>query len=115
MNPKLRAAGVESVSLFGSVARGESRPQDVDIAVKLGSNFSTRGWDYFGRLDALQSRLSRILNCGVDVVEEPVRKARFQQAIDKDRASCLLANPPAVYAHRINMAEFESDDRPSAP
>jgi predicted nucleotidyltransferase len=84
--PELRAAGVDSISLFGSVARGDSRPQDVDIAVTLGRNFSTRGWDYFSRLDALQLRLSRMLNCGVDLVEEPVRKARLQQAIDKDRA-----------------------------
>ena len=79
---ELRAAGVESVSLFGS----ETRPQDVDIAVKLGRNFSAGGWDYLRRLDALQLRLSEMLNCGVDIVEEPVRRAYFQQEIDKDRA-----------------------------
>jgi predicted nucleotidyltransferase len=83
---ELRAAGVESVSLFGSVARGETRPQDVDIAVKLGRKFSTGGWDYLRRLDALQLRLSEMLNCGADIVEEPVRRAYFQQEIDKDRA-----------------------------
>ena len=31
---ELRSAGVESVSLFGSVARGEPFPQDVDVAVR---------------------------------------------------------------------------------
>ena len=33
---ELRAAGVVQLSLFGSVARGEARPDsDVDVAVKL--------------------------------------------------------------------------------
>lgn len=32
---ELRMAGVESVSLFGSVARGEDAAHDVDLAVEL--------------------------------------------------------------------------------
>jgi hypothetical protein len=36
---ELRAAGVVSVSLFGSTARGGSDPGDVDIAVRLGENW----------------------------------------------------------------------------
>ena len=83
---ELRAAGVVSVSLFGSVARGESPTQDVDVVVRLGKNFSEPGLDYFSRMDELQERLANILGCKVDVVEEPVRKARFQQEIDRDRA-----------------------------
>jgi len=83
---ELRAAGVVSLSLFGSVARGENPVHDIDVAVRLGQNFSAPGLDYIGRLDDLESRLSEILGCKVDVVEEPVRKERFQKEIDRDRA-----------------------------
>jgi predicted nucleotidyltransferase len=83
---EFRAAGVVSVSLFGSVARGESSTHDVDVVVRLGDSFSERGLDYISRLDELEQRLSRILGCKVDVVEEPVRKQRFQREIDRNRA-----------------------------
>ena len=39
----------------------------------------------FSRLSELESHLSGILGCKVDVVEEPVRKKRFQTEIDRDR------------------------------
>jgi uncharacterized protein len=83
---ELRAAGVLSVSLFGSTARGESDPADVDIAVRLGREFSRGGFDYFGRLADLEQRFSEWVGCNVDVVEEPVRKEPFQKEIDRDRA-----------------------------
>lgn len=83
---ELRAAGVVSVSLFGSTARGESNPGDVDVAVRLDDHFSCGGLDYFGRLEDLQQHLSQLFGCKVDVVEEPVRKERFQKEIDRDRA-----------------------------
>jgi predicted nucleotidyltransferase len=83
---ELRAAGVISVSLFGSTARGESDPGDVDIAVRLAESFSHGGFNYFGRLEDLERYLSQLLGCKVDVVEEPVRRERFQREIDKDRA-----------------------------
>jgi len=82
---ELRAVGVVSVSLFGSVARGENATRDVDVVVRLGESFSERGLDYIGRLDDLEHRLSEILGCKVDVVEEPVRRERFQKEIDRDR------------------------------
>jgi predicted nucleotidyltransferase len=56
------------------------------VVVRLGDNFSERGLDYISRLDDLEQRLSGILGCKVDVVEEPVRKQRFQREIDRDRA-----------------------------
>jgi predicted nucleotidyltransferase len=83
---ELRAAGVESVSLFGSVARGEDSAGDVDLAVRLGEGFSAPGLNYFSRLAELEGRLSGMLGCKVDVIEEPVRKQRFQREIDRDRA-----------------------------
>jgi len=83
---ELRTAGVLGLSLFGSVARGEDSAHDIDVAVRLGENFSARGLNYFSRLSELEGRLSGILGCKVDVVEEPVRKQRFQREIDRDRA-----------------------------
>jgi predicted nucleotidyltransferase len=56
------------------------------VVVRLGENFSAPGLDYFSRMDELQARLAKILGCKVDVVEEPVRKERFQREIDRDRA-----------------------------
>jgi uncharacterized protein len=82
---ELRAVGVLSVSLFGSVARGENSAHDVDVAVRLGQDFSRRGLDYFSRLSELEGRLSGILGCEVEVIEEPVRKKRFRTEIDRDR------------------------------
>jgi len=83
---ELRAAGVSSVSLFGSVARGEESANDIDVAVRFGEAFSARGLSYFSRLSEIEGRLAGILGCKVDVIEEPVRKKRFQSEIDRDRA-----------------------------
>ncbi len=84
---ELKATGVLSVSVFGSTARGEAESDsDVDIAVRLSEGFSRGGFDYFGRLEALEQALSHMLGCQVDVVEEPVRKEGFQKQIDRDRA-----------------------------
>ena len=60
---EFRAAGVVSVSLFGSVARGESPAHDVDVVVRLGDNFSERGLDYISRLD--EYRAAAIRNPGL--------------------------------------------------
>jgi predicted nucleotidyltransferase len=84
--PELRASGVSSVSLFGSVARGEPYPQDVDIAVRVEEAFSEGGLDFFHHLDLLERRFRELLGCEVDVVTEPVRKKDFQEEIDRDRA-----------------------------
>ena len=84
--PELKAAGVVSVSLFGSTARGEATPGDVDVAVRLANEFSAGGFDYFYQLDQLEQRLSHLLGCKVDVVAEPVRKQMFQNQIDRNRA-----------------------------
>lgn len=84
--PELKAAGVVSASLFGSTARGEADPGDVDVAVRLAKDFSSGGFDYFYQLDQIEQRLSQLLGCKVDVVAEPVRKEIFQHRIDKDRA-----------------------------
>ena len=85
--PELRAAGVASLSLFGSVARGDDRPtSDLDIALRLSPNADAVGLAYFSRLDSLKQRLETIVGRPVDVIAEPVRKARQQRNIEQDRA-----------------------------
>jgi uncharacterized protein len=85
--PELKAIGVVSASVFGSVARNDAGlDSDVDVAVRLSQNFSEGGFDYFSRLEELERRLSSILGCKVDVIEEPVRKERLQVEINRDRA-----------------------------
>ncbi len=83
---ELRKLGVESVSLFGSVARGEeSDASDIDVAVKLNPARTPRGFAYFGLLDDLEQRLEKVLGRRVDVVPEPAKKASMQREIDRDR------------------------------
>ena len=86
VEPALRALGVLSASIFGSVARGDVGPDsDIDVVVRLSDDFSQGGFDYFARLDDLQKHLSSMLGCRVDVIEEPVRKPQLQAEIDRDR------------------------------
>jgi predicted nucleotidyltransferase len=82
----LRAAGVASLSLFGSVARGDDdNDSDVDVVVQLTDRASNRGFAYFGQIEALQRDLSDLLGRRVDVIAEPVSKERLRQRIEKDR------------------------------
>lgn len=84
--PELRRLGVESLSLFGSAARRQNTDvSDVDVAVKLNRSSMPKGFRYAGRLETLRQRLEETLDCPVDLVPEPVRKARLQEAIDRDR------------------------------
>ncbi|MGD0023574.1 MAG: nucleotidyltransferase domain-containing protein [Xanthobacteraceae bacterium] len=84
--PELRAAGVSSLALFGSAARGDQRnDSDIDVVVRLTEDAAAGGFAYFGRLDALSRRLASILERPVDVVAEPIRKDRLRRSIEKDR------------------------------
>ncbi|HUB15675.1 MAG TPA: nucleotidyltransferase domain-containing protein [Acetobacteraceae bacterium] len=83
--PELRARGVETLTLFGSMARGDATgASDVDLAVRPGVGFSAGGFDHFGRLDALRSRLSALLGCDVDLVEETAARASLRQVIERE-------------------------------
>ena len=84
---ELKAAGVERLSVFGSVARGEATgDSDIDVVVRLSSEASQGGFAYFDRLEGLRHRLEQILGCPVDVVTEPVRKERLRHAIEREAA-----------------------------
>jgi hypothetical protein len=68
----LRARGVEHVALFGSVARGEDRPDsDIDIMVDLDPKVVVTIFDYVGVKDAIADMFSS----PVDVVSREGLKA----------------------------------------
>jgi len=82
---ELRARGVEALTVFGSVARGDATEcSDVDLAVQPGATFSTGGFDHFGKLDALRDRLTTLLGRTVDLVEVSAAKPRLRQVIEQE-------------------------------
>ena len=83
---ELRAAGVASLSLIGSAARGRGRDDsDIDVLVRLEPEAAGAGFAYFGRIDALTHRLETILKRPVDIITEPVPKERLRREVDRDR------------------------------
>lgn len=82
---ELQAAGIQSLSIFGSLARNEAITQDIDLAIQLFPNSYTSGLDYIWRREELRAKLQAWLGMPVDLVEEPAAKQRLQAAIDRDR------------------------------
>lgn len=79
---ELRAMGIQRLSLFGSVARGEAtRDSDVDLAAEFDPGAEV-GMIKYG---AAAERLRKLLHEPVDLVGEPARTARMQAEIDRDR------------------------------
>ncbi|MFY9643240.1 MAG: hypothetical protein WCD20_14885 [Rhodomicrobium sp.] len=76
---EFRALGVVSLSLFGSVARGDATEESDDPAL------TPRGFYFIGRPDELRERFEAALGRPLDLVPEPAQKARFQQEIGRDR------------------------------
>lgn len=82
---ELEADGIEHLSVFGSVARGQSKPgSDVDICVELKEASRPRGYGMIAHIEALRERLRGVLGRPVDLVVSPVYKARLREQIEKD-------------------------------
>ena len=82
---ELKARGVETIVMFGSMARGEATENsDVDLAIRSGKVFSNGGFDHFDRLDALRDRLIHLLGRDVDLVEETALRSRLQHVIAQE-------------------------------
>lgn len=82
---ELQAEGVEAITLFGSVARGDAASgSDVDLAIRAGAGFSAGGFDHFGRLEALRERLAALLHHSVDLVEESALRPRLRDVIHRE-------------------------------
>lgn len=84
--PALRARGVQGLSLFGSLARGEAGPQsDVDVAITIDRGIVPPGFASFALLDGLSGDLRRLLNRKVDVVPVVGARTRIAARIARDR------------------------------
>ena len=76
---ELTRLGVRSLSIFGSVARGEERPDsDVDILVEF------EGHATFDRFMDTKFYLEEILECKVDLVTPQAIKPRMKPYIMQD-------------------------------
>lgn len=79
---RLRAAGIRTLSLFGSVARGEARPDsDIDLAAE----FDPAAKMDLIRLVGLEQELADLLGCDVQILPEPVEKPRLRASVERDR------------------------------
>jgi predicted nucleotidyltransferase len=79
---ELRQAGLRSLSLFGSVARGET---EMDSDIDLAAEFDPAARMDLLRLTALEKRIAELLGRPVDLLPEPVEKHRLQDQINRDR------------------------------
>ncbi len=77
----LRAHGVVRLSLFGSTARGDGRPDsDIDLMAKYDDTKRISLLDIVG----IQLDLESVLGRPVDLVEEGRLKPRVQRSVERD-------------------------------
>jgi predicted nucleotidyltransferase len=78
---ELRAAGVVRLSLFGSTARGDRRPDsDIDLLAAFDETRRISLLDVAG----IELRLSGLLGQPVDLVEEGTLKPRVQRSVEAE-------------------------------
>jgi predicted nucleotidyltransferase len=79
--PELRAAGVLRLSLFGSTARDEARPEsDIDLLAAFDDAQRLSLLDMIG----IENRLADLLGGPVDLVEEGTLKPRARQNVSRE-------------------------------
>jgi predicted nucleotidyltransferase len=77
----LRALGVRHAALFGSVARGEGRPDsDVDILIELEPDAEFDAFEYAG----LKMYIEELFAGPVDVVNREALKSHLRPSIGTD-------------------------------
>lgn len=78
---ELRAAGITSLALFGSVARGEARADsDVDLMCEIDSNSRMGLLEFIG----VQLQLADFMQNPVDLVERAAMRPRIREAAESD-------------------------------
>ncbi|HEX9931801.1 MAG TPA: nucleotidyltransferase domain-containing protein [Allosphingosinicella sp.] len=77
---ELKRLGFEKLYLFGSVARDEPNPQDVDLLYEAGSE---AGPGFFELTDAL-ARLEEVLGSRVDLVERERLHQRIRPRVEAE-------------------------------
>ena len=79
--PWLRAAGIRTLSLFGSVARGEARPDsDIDIMVEIAPDFPMDVFQYVGVVHAIED----LFPLPVDVSNLTAQKPHVRPSAQRD-------------------------------
>ena len=77
----LRAKGVRHAALFGSVARGENRPDsDIDILVEIDPAAGVTIFDYV----ALKDYLATLFEVPVDVIDREALKPHLRRPSVRD-------------------------------
>lgn len=88
--PELRASGVVRLSLFGSTARGDRRPDsDIDLLAAFDESCRISLLDVAG----IELQLAGLLGQPVDLVEEGTLKPRVQRSV---KAEALRAFPTKI-------------------
>jgi uncharacterized protein len=78
---ELRAAGVVRLSLFGSTARGEARPDsDIDLLAAFDDARPLSLLDVI----RIENQISDLLGHAVDLIEEGTLKPRVRQSVDRE-------------------------------
>jgi uncharacterized protein len=76
---ELKQLGIRSLALFGSVARGEAKPEsDIDLLVDLEAPFT------FDRYIQAKFYLEDLLGCPVDLVMEETLKPRARIVVQQE-------------------------------
>jgi hypothetical protein len=77
----LRARGVHHAALFGSVARGDNRPDsDIDIMVEFDPSARVTIFDYVG----LKDYIAGLFEGSVDVIDREALKPHLRRASVQD-------------------------------
>ena len=85
---QLKDAGIVSLSLFGSTARGDAGPDsDVDLLAAFDSTRRISLLDIVG----MELDLSDLLGCKVDLIEEGTLKPRVRKSVESEVVRAFLA------------------------
>lgn len=88
-----RTRPIVRLEVFGSVARGEARPDsDVDLLVTFTSDIPS-GFAYFGFVDDLEKELQEYLGCDVDLAQRPA----VEKSINPLRRKYILEDAKDIY------------------
>lgn len=84
--PELRRRGVVHAGVFGSVARGDERP-DSDIDILLDLDIARVGdvLDYIGLTDSIRTLVAeRLPGTRIDIADRAMLKPRLKAAVERD-------------------------------
>jgi predicted nucleotidyltransferase len=79
--PALRARGVRHAALFGSIARGDNRPDsDIDVLVEFDPDAHVTVFDYVG----VKNYIAGLFEGSVDVIDRAALKPHLRRPSARD-------------------------------